>query len=61
MEALFFETILYLFRIPGALFLAAISRKDFDHWVERANNLGVAATGAAVIALFVLVATWVSG
>lgn len=61
MEVIITEIIAYLFRIPGSLFLTAITKKSFDHWMERDRAFGVGVVGAVVLGLFIYIAVLASG
>jgi hypothetical protein len=61
MEVIIWEFIVRVIRIPGALFLAAVTKNSFDHWMERGSIYGVAIMGVAIIGMFVLLAVLASG
>lgn len=61
MDVLFMEMVTYILRIPGALFLIAVTRKNFDHWMERDRAFGVGIMGAVVMGLFISTAILASG
>ncbi len=61
MEVIIWEVFVRVLRFPGALLLAAVTKRSFDHWMDHGSVYGVAIVGAGVISLFIYIAVLSSG
>ncbi len=60
MEVLIWELIVKAVRYPGAMFLSLITKHDLSYWLDRGSIYGLFLLGSALIALFLMVASWAS-
>lgn len=61
MEVIIWELLVKAIRLPGALFLAMVTKHDVSYWLEQGSTYGVFFVGAVVVTLFACLVMWASG